>query len=57
MPIVNAEIFENKSWLSKYQVGYKSCLAENDLIDFLHELSREILRDPRSKNYPDLMGN
>lgn len=55
MPIVNSEVFESKTWLSKFQMGAKVRLGEKILIDFLHELSRQILQDPRSKEFPDLI--
>ena len=55
MPIVNLAEFEKTPLLSKFQIGMKSNLSDNNVIEFLHELSREILSDPRSKEFADLM--
>ena len=55
MPIVSTAEFEKTSLLSKFPLGTKSNLSENTVGEFLHELSREILSEPRAKEFPDLI--
>ncbi len=55
MPIVSVTEFETTPLLSKFPIGMKSNLSDDNVVEFLHELSRQILSDPRAKEFPDLM--
>src|SRR5882762_6682814 len=55
MPIIPEERFEEGSWLAKFDFSVKRPFFDGVIVDFLHELSRALLKDPRARLFPDLV--
>jgi hypothetical protein len=55
MPIIPEEKFEEGRRLAKFDFSVKRPFFDGLVVDFLHELSRALLKDPRARLFPDLV--
>lgn len=55
MPIHDTKSFEAGGWLKEFTFGARRMADDTRVEDFLHALSRVILKNPDARTYPDLM--
>ena len=55
MPIHDSKSFEAGGWLKEFAFGARRMADDTRVENFLHALSRAILKNPDARTYPDLM--
>lgn len=55
MPILDPQNFESGEWLKDFSFGAQRAFDDDSIVDFLHELSRAVLKSRSARAYPDLI--
>ncbi|PDS43962.1 acyl-CoA reductase [Rhizobium anhuiense] len=55
MPIIRDDRFEAGDWLKQFDLSSRHAFFDERVVDFLHELSRRLMKDNDARHYPDLV--